>query len=155
MRVVGADPGIAKFGWAVLDFDGGPVLVEAGSVTTAPRMGTPARLLAIKETLKKVFEKYQPDMAAVEEVFYSGKNSISVAYAKAVFLLICAENEVPVFELSPTMVKSTVSGWGFSDKEGMMLSLKRLFGIEVESIDAADAAAIAITAWLNRRGVEV
>ncbi|HEX7528489.1 MAG TPA: crossover junction endodeoxyribonuclease RuvC, partial [Thermoanaerobaculia bacterium] len=77
MRILGVDPGSRAAGWAVVDFAGKPVLIDAG-VLRPPLGGTfSERLAYLHRALTAVLAAQRPDVAAVERVF-SGVNAQSL-----------------------------------------------------------------------------
>jgi len=152
MRILGLDPGIATVGYGVIDV--GSHGVEAGDygVIRTPARTEPAlRLLAIHEDLKSLFTSFRPDLVAVEKLFfYRMGNTISVAQARGVVLLACAQHRLPYVEFSPPQVKLTLTGDGRADKRQVQQAVRdELHLAELpRPDDAADALAIALTCWL-------
>jgi crossover junction endodeoxyribonuclease RuvC len=149
MLVLGIDPGTAITGFALVAEDlRGPSLVEAGVLRTD--VGTPVgpRLQAIYRGVADLARRYQPDAAAVEEVFFSRnvRTALAVGHARGVVLLALADCGVPVAEYKPTVVKETITGYGAADKPQMQEMVRMLLHLEhcLEPDDAADAAAIAM-----------
>ena len=150
MRILGVDPGSRAAGWAVVSFDGPPRLLAAGVLR--PDTATPfaERLLALHDALLAVVAREKPDEAAVERVF-SGVNPqslITLGEARGVLLLALARASLPVAEVTPAEIKKTVTGTGQAGKEQvrrMVLSLLGAPGGSRLAIDAADAAAVALT----------
>ena len=149
MRVLGIDPGVATIGFGVVECDRGrSQLVQYGVITTPAGLPLSRRLLQISEDMQQLITTFQPDEAAVEELFFS-KNittGISVAHGRGVLLLELERAGVPVFEYTPMQVKQAVAGYGGADKRQVMLMTQRLLKMKQvpRPDDAADALAIAI-----------
>ena len=71
---------------------------------------------------------------------------MSVGQARGVVLLALANSNIPVFEYSPSEVKSAISGYGGADKGQVQQMVKAVLGLDSipKPDDAADALAIAI-----------
>lgn len=149
MRVLGIDCGSERTGFGIVDSDGRiHRLVDSGVIKTSPRDPFEKRLGAIAAGLRARIQDYQPDMAAVEEVFYAVnvKTALKLSHVRGVALLVIAEAGVVLAEYSPLEVKTSVVGYGRAEKQQvqkMVASILRLPAI-VESEDASDALAIAI-----------
>jgi crossover junction endodeoxyribonuclease RuvC len=156
MRILGLDPGTAITGYGIIDIvEGTPVLVTYGVIRTSARMETPQRLQKIYRELVALLEAYEPDSAAIEEVFF-GRNittAISVGQARGVLILALAHAEIPMAEYSPPKVKDTVTGYGKADKHQVQLMVRNLLQLEEtpRPDDAADALAVALTHYQHYR----
>lgn len=149
MRTLGIDPGIATLGWGIVDeHNGTPRMVAFGALTTPPKMPQPERLLSLYTGLQELITTYQPQDAAVEELFF-GKNvntAIVVGQARGVVLLTLAQAGVGLHEYKPTAVKQAVAGYGGADKKQMQEMVRMTLNLDSvpRPDDAADALAIAI-----------
>lgn len=152
MRVLGIDPGTATTGYALLD--GEPqrpdeiVLVEHGVIRTAPTTPMPDRLREIHAAVESLIVDLQPDVVAIEELFFSSNitTGITVGQARGVILLAAAQAGLDIAEYKPNVVKQALTGYGAADKRQMQEMVKLL--LRLSSIprpdDAADAVAIAL-----------
>ncbi|NJN66320.1 MAG: crossover junction endodeoxyribonuclease RuvC [Chloroflexaceae bacterium] len=149
MRTLGIDPGTALLGWGVLDEHHGTLQsVACGVVRTLREQTTEQRLLTLHTELTALVQQYQPDAAAIEELFFSRNvtTALAVGQARGVVLLTLAQAGIAVYEYTPREVKQAVAGYGGADKHQMQemvrltLNLKHL----PRPDDAADALAIAI-----------
>jgi crossover junction endodeoxyribonuclease RuvC len=136
-------------GWGVVDSQGGQLtLVDFGALTTPAGMPQPERLRILYEGLRELLSRFQPDAAAIEELFF-GKNvntAITVGQARGVALLAFAQSAVSIHEYKPTVVKQAVVGYGGAEKRQMQEMVRMT--LKLTSIpkpdDAADALAVAI-----------
>lgn len=151
MRIIGIDPGTAIVGYGVIEErDGDPVMVSCGTIKTAPSDGTTAeRLQIIFTELNKLLDKFQPDSAAVEQLFF-GRNittAIKVGQARGVLLLALANAGLPVAEYSPPKIKAAVSGYGNASKQQVQFMVQNMLDLEEipRPDDAADGLAVALT----------
>ena len=75
MRILGIDPGMAIVGYALVNFEDNHLELEAsGSIQTDKDMTTSERLLDIYNDLSTIIERYKPDCAAIEKLYFF-KNS--------------------------------------------------------------------------------
>jgi crossover junction endodeoxyribonuclease RuvC len=149
MIIFGIDPGYATVGWGCVRYERGRfALLDYGAVLTPADMDFSHRLLLIHEELAALLNKSQPDMLAVEKLFFKNnqKTAIDVAQARGVILLTAEQRGTPVYEYTPLQVKSAVTGFGKAEKPQVMEMTRRLLGLrEVpRPDDAADALALAI-----------
>ena len=81
MRILGIDPGYAILGYGVLDKIGNRFqVVTYGSILTDAGMEMPDRLKVLSDELKTIIDTYQPEEAAIEELFFNNnaKTAITV-----------------------------------------------------------------------------
>ncbi len=150
MRVLGLDPGTARTGYGFIDLlEGRLSAVHYGVIETAARTPMPQRLLEIHEQLLVLLETYQPEAAAIEEIFF-GRNittAISVGQARGVLMLTLAQANLSIAEYSPPKIKEAVTGYGRADKQQMQLMVRNLLDLSEtpRPDDAADGLAVALT----------
>ncbi|MBE9126168.1 MULTISPECIES: crossover junction endodeoxyribonuclease RuvC [unclassified Coleofasciculus] len=172
-RILGFDPGLAILGFGAIICQTAATMAgtRVGSVKlpTKPKaesvqlldfgvIQTPAkteigvRLCTIYEDLHTLVEHCQPDLVAVEKLFfYRMSSTIMVAQARGVLMLVLAQHNVPMVEFTPAQVKQALTGYGNADKYDVQQAVAR--ELNLESIpkpdDAADALAVALTAWFH------
>ncbi len=149
MRILGIDPGYAIMGWGVLDFEGNRFkVVDYGSITTDSKMAAPDRLKHIYSELNAIIANYQPEEAAIEELFYTSnaKTVILVGEARGVAVLACANGGLSISEYTPLQIKQALVGYGRADKKQVQAMVKTILNLsEVpKPDDTADAVAAAI-----------
>lgn len=156
MRILGLDPGTATTGYGIIDVvEGEPSVVTYGVIRTDPQQKMARRLQTIYEALCALLDEYQPDAAAVEEVFF-GRNittAITVGQARGVLLLALANADLPIEEYSPPKIKDAVTGYGKADKHQVQLMVRNLLHLEEtpQPDDAADGLAVALTHYQHQR----
>ena len=93
-------------------------------------------------------DQVEPDMVAIEEVFFSAnaKSALKLGQVRGVAMLAAANCGLTVAEYAPLAIKSAVVGYGLAAKEQVQFMVARLLGLDgpPEPPDAADALAIAI-----------
>ncbi len=149
MRTLGIDPGTATTGFAIVDEHNKKFqLVEYGCIKTSPKNPSHDRLNTISEQMQIIIEKYNPDVMAVEQLFFTTneKTAIKVGEARGVILLSAARNGIKLAEYTPLQVKQALTGYGKADKKQIQYMVKNLLGLKEvpKPDDAADAIAIAI-----------
>ena len=149
MRILGIDPGYGIIGFGLVDAQRGQFrLLRCGAITTPAGMDFSARLEIIYEDMKELLKVAQPDVVAIEELFF-GQNvttGINVAQSRGVILLAIRQAGIPFFEYKPMQVKQAVVGYGNATKHQVQDMTKRLLKLDAmpKPDDAADAIAIAL-----------
>ena len=151
MLILGIDPGTARTGYGLVKehADGSYQAIAYGVFTTKAKTPTPDRLMKLYDQISACIEKYQPDSAAIEELFF-GKNvttGIKVAQARGVLILAMAQANLSVAEYKPNSIKTTITGYGGADKTQMQEMIRQLLGLQEipKPDDAADGLAVALT----------
>ncbi len=153
MRVFGIDCGTEITGYGVVESDDHsrtPRLIcrTFGAIRLSKQKTMAERLKQVFDELNAAIELWQPDVVAVEEVFYSvnAKSALKLGQVRGVALLAIATAGLPVAEYAPLKIKSSVVGYGLAGKEQVQFMVARLLELaELPSPpDAADALAIAI-----------
>jgi crossover junction endodeoxyribonuclease RuvC len=153
MRVFGIDCGTEFTGYGVVEVDECarmPKLahVAAGTIRLSKKEKTPQRLAQIYAELTALITLHDPEVVAIEEVFFStnAKSALKLGQVRGVAILAAATCGRPVAEYAPLSIKSAVVGYGLAAKEQVQFMVVRLLNLTVapDSADAADALAIAI-----------
>jgi crossover junction endodeoxyribonuclease RuvC len=147
--VLGIDPGTAITGYGLVhEQDDGLSLVECGVVTTPSSQPLPERLQTIYRGLSDVVRRFQPEEAAVEELFFSRnvRTALSVGQARGVALLALVDAGLPIYEYKPLEIKQAVAGYGGADKQQVQEMVRMLLNLDrvPQPDDAADAVAVAV-----------
>ncbi len=156
MRILGLDPGTATTGYGIIDaVDGELVPVTHGVIRTSSRERDAARLLHIFQELNALLAHYQPQAAAVEQVFF-GRNvttAISVGQARGVLLLALEHAGIAAAEYSPARIKEAIVGYGNASKSQVQLMVRHILHLAEtpRPDDAADGLAVAITHFHYQR----
>jgi crossover junction endodeoxyribonuclease RuvC len=156
LRVLGIDPGTAITGYGVVEGDGDSLtLTTYGAITTPSDKPLAQRLQQIYRELRALVSEWQPETAAVEELFFSknARTALAVGHARGVALLALIDAGLPIREYKPAEVKQAVAGYGNAPKQqvqGMVKLLLNLDGIPRPD-DAADALAVAICHFHSAR----
>jgi crossover junction endodeoxyribonuclease RuvC len=153
MRVFGIDCGTEFTGYGVVEQDESartPRLIHlaAGTIRLNKKDKTPLRLMQVYNELTALMALHQPEIVAIEEVFFSAnaKSALKLGQVRGVAMLAAATGGLPIAEYAPLSIKSSVVGYGLAAKEQVQFMVTRLLELDQapESPDAADALAIAI-----------
>jgi crossover junction endodeoxyribonuclease RuvC len=117
------------------------------------------KLQKIFTDLSAIIIQHQPDMVAIEDVFYAVnvKTALKLGQVRGVAMLAASSCGLQVAEYSPLSIKSAVVGYGRAEKHQVQQMVTRLLNLDAlpEPTDASDALAIAIchihTATTNSR----
>lgn len=147
MIVLGLDPGIAHFGFGVVERRGTLMkYCDAGVFTTSPKDAVPQRLVFLAGELTQLFTRYQPDRIALERLFPAPHTNFGkVGEVRGVVLLFAGQHRVPVEEISPTTLKAFTTRSGNAGKLQIRKTVQRILGLSALPLsDAADALGLAI-----------
>jgi crossover junction endodeoxyribonuclease RuvC len=128
-------------------------LLDFGVIETPAKQAPEKRLITIYEDLHSLVAEFKPDLVALEKLFfYRMGNTITVAQARGVVLLVLGQTKSPYVEFSPPQVKQTLTGYGKADKQEVQTAITQELCLSnvPQPDDAADALAVAVTAWYHR-----
>lgn len=144
-RIIAIDPGYDRLGIAV--FAGKDL--EHSECFTPTSDNFTERLLEIRTHLRELIKKFNPEILAIEKLFFSvnKKTALKVAEARGVILMIGAEHNLSIYEYSPQEIKIAVTGHGNADKAAVAVMVKRLVVLDEKKRidDELDAIAVGIT----------
>ena len=149
MKILGIDPGMAIVGYGMIGVEKDKIeLLTSGSIQTDKKLDDSKRLLEIYNDLSQIVEKYQPDCASVEQLFFfkNQKTIIPVAEARGVILTVLEKYGIPTYSYTPMEVKQVLTGYGRADKKEVEQMVRLTLGSqELPKLDdTVDAIAIAI-----------
>lgn len=155
--ILGIDPGLRATGYGILEQGEGLThkgsgiyppckLVEAGVITTDPKMSVSERLRTIYHKVKSLIETYTPNVMAVEEVYLSSNQKTAMAISQVRGVILLAGDGLEIKNYTPLQVKHRITGYGKASKEQMRQMVKRLLTLPTipKSDHTADALGIAI-----------
>ena len=149
MKILGIDPGYGITGFGLIEGQRGQFrLLNCGAITTPPNTDFSWRLEVIYNDMVELLRQTQPDVVAIEELFF-GQNvttGIGVAQSRGVILLAIRQAGLEVFSYKPMQVKQSLVGYGNATKRQMQDMTMRLLHLNSmpKPDDAADAIAIAL-----------
>lgn len=149
MRILGIDPGYAILGYGVVDAAGTKLsAVDYGVIETTPEEPLPERLSRLYDGMQTLIERFRPDMAVFEELFFyrNTTTALAVGAGRGVAILSAQQAGIPLYEYTPMQIKLAVTGNGHADKRAVQQMVKLLLCLrsEPKPDDAADALAAAI-----------
>jgi crossover junction endodeoxyribonuclease RuvC len=150
MRVLGIDCGSQYTGYGVVEElqDHRLSCCTSGAIKLKPRDPMAAKLQKIFIELKQVIAEHQPEIVAIEDVFYAVnvKSALKLGQVRGVAMLAASSSGLQVAEYAPLAIKSAVVGYGKAEKQQVQQMVKRLLRLPLppQPSDAADALAIAI-----------
>jgi crossover junction endodeoxyribonuclease RuvC len=149
MIILGIDPGFAKTGYGVVKVDGDRIShIAHDIVTTGAHLEVGRRLQMIYTSICTACERYRPDYAAVESIYFSKNisSAFPVAQARGVAILALAQANIITREYSPLEIKQSITGNGRADKNQVQELVRFLLSLkDIPKPDhAADALAAAI-----------
>jgi crossover junction endodeoxyribonuclease RuvC len=149
MRILGIDPGTATTGWAIIEIKNKEAKpIDFGFISTKKNKSEEERLFEISKDLKKIIEKYRPQEAAIEKIFFfkNQKTIIEVAQSRGAILLTLREKNIIISSYTPLQIKQALTGYGKAEKKQVQLMAKNI--LRLKSVpkpdDVADAIAIAV-----------
>lgn len=148
MRILGIDPGSRKLGLAVVQGEAGRLEPVAFATVRLKEASMGDRLLRLFDEVCGWVEGYEPDEAALEEVFVSrnARSALVLGQARGAALLALARRGVAVTGYPPARIKKAVGSHGRARKEEMRRMVRLQLGLASDpSEDAADALAVAVT----------
>ena len=146
---MGIDPGMAIVGYCIVDVNKDNfTLVTSGSIQTNKQKTDGQRLAEIRSDMLFLLDKYSPDVASVEQLFFfkNVKTIIPVAQARGVIVETLAVKSIPIYEYTPLVVKQTLTGYGRATKSQVaeMVRLSLCNQAIPKLDDTVDSIAIAI-----------
>ncbi len=149
LRVLGIDPGTATVGWAIIGETHGVIHpIAFGHISTEKDRSQEERLGEIAGDLQSIIEKYLPQEAAVEQLFFfkNKKTIIEVGQARGVILLTLEQKNVSISNYTPLQIKQSVTGYGKAEKKQVQLMVKNILKLKTipKPDDTADAIAVAL-----------
>lgn len=156
MKILGIDPGTATSGYGILQVEKKTefYVVDFGLIETDKDEKPENRLLSIHLQLGKLIDSYNPEVIAIEKLFFfrNAKTVMRVGQAQGVILFCAAQKKTQVVEYAPARIKRVITGNGRADKKQIQKSLREVLGAGVRSPkkskthfdNAADALAVAL-----------
>lgn len=161
-RILGLDPGLAILGFGGIICEAKPVkhgniatvqtvvtLADFGVISTPAKEAIGTRLCTLFDDLHTVIDQMQPDLVAIEKLFfYRMASTIVVAQARGVVMLVLAQHNLPIVEFTPAQIKLALTGYGNAEKHQVQEAVAHELNLDYvpKPDDAADALAVALTA---------
>jgi len=153
-RILGLDPGLATLGFGAIALTAQSTyptsaisVLDYGVIQTPAGQAVGDRLSTIYDDLHQLLEHIRPDQVVIEKFFfYRMGNTILVAQARGVVMLVLAQHNLLPLEFTPAQVKQALTGYGNADKYAVQQAVARELSLDdiPRPDDAADALALAI-----------
>lgn len=152
MIILGIDPGLASTGFGAIRCKGKSAsLLKCGYIKTFTENSVASRLFQIHNDMEQLIRTIKPSLVAIENVFSLvryPKAGILLGGVLGVIYISAQQNNIQLQEISPKEVKNALVGFGNANKSQIKNAVQKLLGInEVKSFHAADALAVALTAY--------
>lgn len=143
--ILGIDPGSCSMGYGLIACHSAHShYLASGCITPS----TPSSSLPdLFNSLQKLIEQYQPQEAAIEQVFFyrNPKSALILGQVRGVALLAMGLSQLPTYHYAARQIKQMITGFGAASKEQIQGMVQRLLKLNAKpSQDAADALAIAL-----------
>ncbi len=154
LRMIGIDPGSRKTGIGIIDYD--PQTRQATCILARVlrldlEQELPERMGELAKHLQAILAEYQPDQAALEDVFVGehARSALILGQARGAVLAMLGLAEISVTSIAPRKVKQAITGHGQADKNQVGEMIKLLLKLDKKPAeDAADALALALAGVL-------
>jgi crossover junction endodeoxyribonuclease RuvC len=149
MRILGLDPGLAKVGYGVIEYNNNNFIqLSCGVIKTNASDDLGKRLAKIHFEVGEIVNGFVPQAVAIEQIFFAAnlKTAVQVAQARGVIILATTHSGLPLYEYSPLQIKLSLTGYGRAEKQQVQNMVKKVLSIKDSKIavDAADALAAAL-----------
>ena len=146
MITCGIDPGYDRLGVAIFKGKG---LIFSTCLTSVAKAPFADRLYELGEQLAEIFQKYQPQNIALEELYFSKNQTtaLKVAEARGLVTYLAKKHGAEVHHYSPQAIKLSVAGYGNAPKDQVINMTKRLVKLPTPAKydDEYDAIAVGLT----------
>ncbi len=152
MVILGLDPGLASTGFGAIECGKArPCVIRCGFIRTSPKEHISNRLLQIHSDINQLVRTVRPDIIAVENVFSLvryPRAGILLGGVLGIIYLTVSQNSIAMKEITPKEIKNSLVGHGGANKEQVRDTVRKVLDVaEIKSFHAADALAVALTAF--------
>ena len=147
MIILGIDPGSIRTGYGIIKKEKSNLSHVTHGTIAAKGNTIATRLHFIHEKLSEIIAEFQPNEAAIEEVFVqiNVQSALKLGQARGVALIAAAKYAIPIAEYSARLIKKTAVGFGAASKSQVQFMIQAQLKLtSAPQADAADALAIAI-----------
>lgn len=125
--ILGIDPGYDRIGWSLAAFKTQPLQIIAyGCIQTKKSESLFERYQQLTTDLAEIINRYRPDVAAIETLFFSKNQTTAMRVAEARGLIIgeLLQQQIQIAEYNPMQVKLVAAGHGRADKAAIAKMVK-------------------------------
>lgn len=142
--IIGIDPGSRRTGYGVIKVQSNQTIYLSSGCLNVTADESHERLQKIFSGIKEILKLYQPQEAAIEQIFMHQNPGSALKLGQARGAAIVAF-DIPLSEYSARQVKQSVVGYGAAKKEQVQHMVCRLLNLnKTLQADEADALAIAL-----------
>lgn len=158
MKVLAIDPGYDRLGVAVMEKkDGKEILIHSECIETKKADTLIKRLHVAGLRIEELLLEHKPNAVGIETLFFNKnqKTAIGVAQIRGIIIYLASKAGCAIYEFGPQEIKVAVTGYGKSDKKGVIEMVKRLVAEVPEDAldDEYDAIAVGITCLAHYRPI--
>ena len=148
-RIIAIDPGIIITGFCILDFyKSSTKLVAYGAIRPQKNDRLEKRLMHLHDEVLSIISKFNPEIMAMEDSFYSKnvKSAVTLGQARAVMMLSGAKSDLDIYEFAPRKIKQSLCGNGSATKEQVQFMVTQILNLKEipKPIDITDAMAVGL-----------
>lgn len=145
--ILGIDPGSCITGYGVIRIEGSKNIYLTSGCVRVQGDNLSERLQQIFVGLSQIMQTYQPNEAAIEQVFmhHNAQSALKLGQARGVAIVAASATVVPIAEYSARQIKQAVVGHGAAKKDQVQHMVRLLLNLSgTPAVDAADALAVAL-----------
>lgn len=147
MIVLGVDPGLANFGWAIIRDGSKPELLASGAVTTPASATQDQRLRVLWLHLHGLVREHRPRAIGVEDYAYHGQaRDARTAEVLGTVASLAHLYGLPIFRCRPQQWRKAIGAGRSATKADVKRLLEGWLGWKLPNQHAADAAAVGLWA---------
>jgi len=145
--ILGIDPGSRITGFGLIKMNGRQIEYVASGCIRVKDGILSEKLKQIFDSVSEIIQQYQPDEAAIEQVFMAknADSALKLGQARGAAMVAMANQGLIVAEYSARQIKQSVVGTGAADKTQVQHMVTNLLALNASpQADAADGLAVAI-----------
>lgn len=146
-KILGIDPGSRITGFGIIETNGLKHRYVTCGCVKVTEDDFALRLQQIFDGIRETIFEFQPDSAAIEQVFMhkNAGSALKLGQARGAAIVATSIHSIPMSEYSARQVKQAVVGYGAAQKQQVQQMVQRILNLShVPQADAADALAIAL-----------
>lgn len=147
VRIIGIDPGSRITGFGVIDIEANHAIHVTNGYIKVTGITLAEKLEQIFNEIDAVITEYQPQEASIEKIFMhkNADSALKLGQARGAAIVVCARQQLKIFEYSANQVKQATVGKGHAQKHQVQHMVKVLLCLQQTlQEDAADALAVAL-----------
>ncbi len=149
MKIIGIDPGFGRIGFGIIEKTNQVSYITSGIISTPKQENLYNRLNEIEKDLDSILKKHKPKLAVIEKLYFNKNTTtaMQVSEARGVICNLINKHGIQIQEITPTQIKSTLTGNGRATK-GQVQKMVEI-NLKIQKIQAIDDALDALAAALS------